>query len=69
MICPNCAVQMHQHRQIGGGDANDKKYETWTVQKCPNCTRMVKEYYSCETMSQAEVNRLEKEMDVIVLPE
>lgn len=69
MICPNCSVQMHQYKEIGGGEALDAKYETWAVLKCPSCTRLVKELYSCEVITQKQVNELEKEMATIIIPE
>lgn len=68
MICPNCAVQMHQHKEIGGGVAKDELYQTWEIKKCPNCGRMVKELYQCEIISQAKVDKLLKERDVEIIP-
>lgn len=54
MICPNCMVQMHQefvgNTPIGGGEATDQKYTTWTVQVCPQCGRRVREYYEAKVL-------------------
>lgn len=54
MICPACAVQMHQYvkdgEPQGGGKSTDTLYETWEHKRCPNCGRWVKEYYSCEVI-------------------
>lgn len=51
MICPVDQTQMHQLKKIGGGISNDVLYATWELKICPLCTRVVKEYYSCEVLS------------------
>lgn len=66
MICPTCVVQMTQHEQIGGGEANDREYTTWEVKKCPSCGRLVKESYSAEVLSDSEVEKLRGETDIII---
>lgn len=38
-------VQMYQKDKMGGGEATEEKYVTWTIQECPACGRKVKEYY------------------------
>lgn len=57
MICPKDQVQMHQATEqdpkaglvfLGGGENDEDKYTTWTIQECPACGRRVKESYSCE---------------------
>lgn len=70
MICPNCAIQMHQHKQIGGGIAKDEMYQTWEVKKCPNCGRLVRELYQCELITEAKARVLEKAgSDIEIVPE
>lgn len=51
MICPACEVQMHQHRKAGGGQSQEDYYDTWTIQECPACGALYKEYYSCEKLT------------------
>lgn len=48
MVCPSCMVQMHQKDQLGGGRSDDVIYETYEIKECPQCGRMVIEYYRCQ---------------------
>ncbi len=71
MICPKCLVQMHQFKQIGGGKSTDKGYTTWEIKQCPQCGRLVKEYYSCKKISYDQANRylkIKKVDDHIIEP-
>jgi hypothetical protein len=55
MICPACAVQMHQLHKIGGGLSRDDYYETWEVKYCPECGRLVKEFYSVKEIYETDL--------------
>ena len=48
MLCPRCMIQMHQYRELGNGKSEEDYYETWTMQECPGCGRIYKEFYSAE---------------------
>lgn len=60
---------MQQLRNIGGGVAEDTRYETWEVKKCPSCGRLVKEFYSAEVINQNQAHSLEKAMDPEIIRE
>ena len=68
MICPKCQVQMHQKDRLGGGTSNDNKYETWEIKECPQCGRLVKEYYSCEVINLSKLAKIQSQQpqDIIV---
>lgn len=68
MICPNCSIQMHQYKLVGGGTAKDDFYQTWELKKCPNCGRMVRELYQVELVSQKKANEIEKKQDTEIVP-
>jgi len=58
MICNTCNIQMTQKDKIGGGVANETEYTTWKVEECPNCGRLVKEFYSATVISEEELKKL-----------
>lgn len=71
MVCPKCMVQMHQAFQeekfddgtikrqpLGGGSAEEDSYKTWTIQKCPQCKKLIKESYSAIEVDDAEIHML-----------
>lgn len=62
MICPFCAIQMHQDVKDGnfrgGGNSSDKDYWTWEIKVCPQCNRKVKEFYSVEVLEEDEKNNI-----------
>lgn len=59
---------MHQHKEVGGGIANERLYETWELKECNSCDRMVKETYRCEVVSAPAARKLEKEMAPSIIP-
>lgn len=58
MLCPIDSVQMHQFKNIGGGEANDTRYVTWELKICPVCKRLVKEYYAAIQISEDQIQEL-----------
>lgn len=69
MICPKCALQMSQlilnDKPQGGGVATNEVYETWEYKVCKNCGRVVKEYYSCQVISNSLYERLKDESEKV----
>lgn len=57
---------MHQHENIGGGEADDNRYETWEVKTCPTCKRKVKETYVAEVLNESQVDKLREDTDITI---
>lgn len=58
MICPKCMAQMHQKDKLGGGEAVEGLYTTWTIQECPSCGKLIKEYYEAKFISEKDLSKL-----------
>jgi len=57
MVCP-CNSQMYQYKKLGNGEMTEGIYTTWTILKCPNCGRFVREAYIAKEITEAEVKIL-----------
>lgn len=71
MVCPDDMVQMHQKnidgKPVGGGIANDEQYTTWELKECPNCGRLVVEYYTAIPVETVEQGiRAARSLDTVI---
>ena len=60
MICPICSVQMHQKDKLGFGSSTDNIYITTEIKECPQCGRLVEEYYSVSVIDNKGLKAFKK---------